>query len=112
MLRRYIPLFALVLAALACNAVGGGNNGTPTEPVQNVATAAAETATALVASPVPPTVEGAPSATPEGAASATAAPADTAAPATAEPATVVPAATCVITYADFVFDLNNPTNIG
>jgi len=116
MLRRYFPLLALILAALACNAVGGGN-GQPTEAVRNVATSAAETATALVTTPATPTEEGAPSATPEGAASATPEGAATAEPTTdgppsAEPTAGPAAPTCAVTYTDFVLDLVNPVNIG
>lgn len=110
MLRRYVPLIALTLAALACSLVSGGQ---PTAVVHNVATSAAETATALVTTPASPTAEGAPSATPEGAASATPDAAPTTAATAEVPATPVPAGpTCAITYADFVLDLASPTNIG
>lgn len=107
MLRRYLPLaglMALALAALAC-ATLSGDSGQPTEIVGNVSTAAAETATALVITTEPPTgeaptseptVEGAPSATPDGGA------APTPEGPTAEP-TLPAGPTCAVAYADFTY---------
>lgn len=118
MLRRIMPLAALValaLSALACATLGGGP-GQPTEIVGNVATSAAETATALVSTAAPATaeatVEGAPSATPDSGEPPTAEGPTAEVPPTTEPPP--PAGpTCAVAYADYTYNLEAPaTSVG